>query len=95
VLQEEIFQEIVEGEELVIEPFRRLAARKRLFGMPYSGFFGCMDTFKEKQCLDDLHRVGNPPWEVWSKRTAGRNGHAPALASNGSSNGWMLAESRR
>jgi hypothetical protein len=24
-----------------------------------------MDTFKDKQVLDDLHSRGNAPWEVW------------------------------
>jgi hypothetical protein len=24
-----------------------------------------MDTFKEKQHLDDLHATGHPPWQVW------------------------------
>jgi len=24
-----------------------------------------MDTFKDKQQLDDLYAKGNAPWEVW------------------------------
>ena len=24
-----------------------------------------MDTFKEKQTLDDMHRRGETPWQVW------------------------------
>jgi hypothetical protein len=29
-----------------------------------------MDTFKDKQQLDDLYESGQPPWEVW-RGTAG------------------------
>jgi len=77
VLQQEIFDEIDEGEELVLEPFRRLIQKKKLFSMRYNGFFGCMDTFKEKQMLDDMHAAGNTPWEVWKRqRNDHTNGHA-------------------
>ena len=31
----------------------------------YDGFFAAMDTFKDKQQLDDLYEGGRPPWEVW------------------------------
>lgn len=24
-----------------------------------------MDTFKDKQQLDDLYESGRPPWEIW------------------------------
>lgn len=29
-----------------------------------------MDTFKDKQALDDLHATGHAPWEVWKTCTA-------------------------
>ena len=64
VLEREIFSYIREGEELVCEPFARLIAERRLFARPYDGFFGCMDTFKEKQQLDDMYSRGETPWEV-------------------------------
>ena len=67
VLNREIFRYIREGEEFVGEPFSRLIAEDRLYSMPYDGFFGCMDTFKEKQMLDDLYARGNTPWEVWKE----------------------------
>ena len=67
MLNREIFRYLREGEELVEEPFRRLIAEDRLFCLRYNGFFGCMDTFKEKQCLDDMYASGNTPWEVWKQ----------------------------
>lgn len=65
VLQREIFDYIRRGEELVNEPFSRLIDENRLYARPFNGFFGCMDTFKEKQTLDDMHRRGETPWQVW------------------------------
>lgn len=65
VLRNEIFRYINPGEELVREPFSRLVARRSLLGYKYSGFWGCMDTFKDKQSLDDLVAAGNAPWQVW------------------------------
>jgi hypothetical protein len=31
----------------------------------YDGFFSAIDTFKDKQKLDELYEGGHPPWEVW------------------------------
>jgi glucose-1-phosphate cytidylyltransferase len=31
-----------------------------------------MDTFKEKQLLDDMYGRGESPWEVWKKGPAGQ-----------------------
>ena len=63
--RQEIFDYMKPGEELVVEPFRRLVAKQQLLAYRYDGFFGCMDTFKEKQQLDDMHARGDTPWEVW------------------------------
>lgn len=65
IFKKQIFDYINEGEELVVEPFQRLAAVNQLLAYKYEGFFGCMDTFKEKQQLDDMYTRGDPPWEVW------------------------------
>jgi hypothetical protein len=32
-----------------------------------------MDTFKDKQLLDDLYTRGNAPWEVWKRDANGRS----------------------
>lgn len=61
----EIFDYIKDGEDLVEEPFHRLIAEKQLIAYPYQGFWACMDTFKEKQHLEDLHATGHAPWQVW------------------------------
>jgi glucose-1-phosphate cytidylyltransferase len=66
-LRQEIFSYIREGDELVVEPFRRLIQERRLTSHKYEGFWACMDTYKEKQCLDDLYHSGEPPWTVWKE----------------------------
>jgi len=67
MLNHEIFRYLREGEELVEEPFRRLIAEDRLFCLRSNGFFGCMDTFKEKQLLEDQYTRDVAPWQVWTK----------------------------
>jgi glucose-1-phosphate cytidylyltransferase len=63
--RQEIFDWIKDGEELVQEPFQRLASAGRLLQYPHDGFWACMDTFKEKQLLEDMYTRGQVPWEVW------------------------------
>jgi len=89
-LKQEIFDYIRDGEELVLEPFQRLIREKQLTTYKHHGFWACMDTFKEKQVLEDLWVKGHAPWEVWhqpagdevrerkdkSPSATGRNGHA-------------------
>ena len=65
VFKPDIFSYIHNGEELVLEPFQRLIHEKRLMAYPYDGFYASMDTFKDKQQLDDLYARGEAPWEVW------------------------------
>jgi glucose-1-phosphate cytidylyltransferase len=65
VFRNTIFDHIGPGEELVQEPFRRLIEKRELITHRYAGFFIGMDTFKEKQRLDDMHARGETPWEVW------------------------------
>ncbi len=72
IFRKDIFKYMREGEELVQEPFRRLVEQRQLLAYRYDGFWGCMDTFKDKQQLDDLYAKGSAPWEVW--KLGGVNG---------------------
>lgn len=65
VFSTQIFQYIREGEEFVEQPFKRLIALKRLGTLKYSGFWACMDTFKEMEMLNDMLAQGKASWEVW------------------------------
>ena len=68
VLRQEVFNYMRDGEELVEEPFRRLIAEGKLMAYLYDGYWACMDTFKEKQDLDDAFGQGKAPWAVWLKQ---------------------------
>jgi glucose-1-phosphate cytidylyltransferase len=67
VLRKEIFQYLQPGEELVYEPFQRLISVNKVWSPRYEGFWQCMDTFKDKQILDELEASGTAPWCVWKK----------------------------
>ena len=77
VLRQDIFNNIHPGEELIRQPFERLLKRNALMGYKYGGFWGCMDTFKDKQRLEDLAQRGEAPWELWKQPS--QNGVAEPL----------------
>jgi glucose-1-phosphate cytidylyltransferase len=64
ILRQEIFDYIQPGDELVREPFRRLIEKRALLAHKYDGFWQCMDTFKDKQHLEELNQ-SSAPWKVW------------------------------
>jgi len=74
VFRQRIFDYIQPGEDLVNEPFARLIAARELITVRHKGFWACMDTFKERQQLEDLWSKGGAPWQVWS-----RNGSKGAM----------------
>lgn len=65
IFRHEIFDYLREGEELVEAPFHRLIERQQLAAYRWDGFWACMDTFKEKQQLEERFARGDAPWEVW------------------------------
>jgi glucose-1-phosphate cytidylyltransferase len=83
IFRKEIFNYIRDGEELVEEPFRRLVEEGLLAGYRHDGFWMPMDTFKDKQLLEDMYAKGVAPWEVWKN-----GGHAGAHQRNGMPLTW-------
>lgn len=65
--RQEIFEHMREGEELVFAPFERLIAKNELLAHRHDGFWRSMDTFRDKQSLDELCDAGKAPWEVWRR----------------------------
>jgi glucose-1-phosphate cytidylyltransferase len=65
VLRKEIFRYINPGEELIYEPFQRLIAEGKVWSQRHEGFWQCMDTFRDKQLLDEMEASGSPPWYLW------------------------------
>lgn len=84
IFKTEIFNYINYGEELVYEPFQRLIEMEQLIAYNYDGFWACMDTFKEKQQLDDMYSQNNAPWEVWRFPNKVTSPLKSCLTSNGS-----------
>jgi glucose-1-phosphate cytidylyltransferase len=65
IFKKEIFDYLKPGEDLVDNALQQLILENQLVAYPYDGTWVTMDTFKEKQMLDDMHAKGDTPWEVW------------------------------
>jgi glucose-1-phosphate cytidylyltransferase len=65
VMRKDIFRYINPGEELIYEPFRRLIPEGKIWSHRHEGFWQCMDTFRDKQLLDEMEASGSPPWYLW------------------------------
>ncbi|MEM8666698.1 MAG: glucose-1-phosphate cytidylyltransferase [Planctomycetota bacterium] len=83
VLSREIFRYMNPGDELVTDALPRLIPDNRLCTYRHAGFWSCMDTYKEKQTLDEMHDSGHSKWEVWNQvqqiptnTLSLRNGHS-------------------
>lgn len=70
ILRGDIFEYMENGEELVEQPFQRLVSQGRLLAYRYDGFWMPLDTFKDKQRLDEIYSQGDPPWQVWNRKHA-------------------------
>ena len=93
-LRREIFDYMRPGDELVLAPFARLIAEKRLLGYQCPRFW-CMDTFKEQQELTDLANSGRAPWEgsTWRSGTSLLRSSGPATPSCGAT--WWVNSTQR
>ncbi len=69
IFHRDIFKYMRNGEELLQEPFQRLVEQQQVLAYRYDGFWGCMDTFKDRQYLEELYTSGKAPWEVWKRPT--------------------------
>jgi glucose-1-phosphate cytidylyltransferase len=75
VLRKEVFRYINPGEELIYEPFQRMIKEGKVWSQRYPGFWQCMDTFRDKQILDELEASGSAPWCLW-KNCKGTGGES-------------------
>ena len=71
VFRKEVFDYMRPGEELINEPFARLIEAGQLYSHRYDGFWLSMDSFKDKQHLDDLYSRSEAPWQVWLSKDDG------------------------
>jgi glucose-1-phosphate cytidylyltransferase len=77
VLRPKIFDYMIEGEELVVEPFQRLIQADQLMAYQHEDFFRAMDTLKDRQILEEMIDQGRMPWRL---RTGAKSGSKLALA---------------
>jgi glucose-1-phosphate cytidylyltransferase len=54
------------GSVLEREPLERLAAAGELSAFKHSGFWDCLDTYKDSVLLNDLWAEGRAPWKLWA-----------------------------
>jgi glucose-1-phosphate cytidylyltransferase len=77
-MRREILVDIQPGDDLLPGPFHRLIQKQALMAYKYTGFWQCMDTFKDKQRLEDLNQ-GSAPWKVWNHFGSASSAHLNAI----------------
>jgi glucose-1-phosphate cytidylyltransferase len=70
VFKKQIFDYINPGEDLVYEPFQRLMRQHQLVAYKHEGFWASLDTYKDKQRLDELALKNASSWEIWNSKPA-------------------------
>jgi glucose-1-phosphate cytidylyltransferase len=64
VFRRDLLDLIEPGDELVEETFARLIPRGEVVAYRHDGFFGPMDTIKDRQRLESLDESGKAPWRM-------------------------------
>ncbi|MGD6934017.1 MAG: sugar phosphate nucleotidyltransferase [Candidatus Bathyarchaeia archaeon] len=71
-----IFDYIQEGEELVEEPFQRLIKKRELVAYKHDGFWASLDTYKDKNRLEEMFSNGKGLWKIWENGKVANNAKA-------------------
>ena len=61
-----VFDYLSDSSVLEREPLEGLAADGQLHAYRHTGFWECMDTYKDAVELNDLWARERPPWKVWT-----------------------------
>jgi glucose-1-phosphate cytidylyltransferase len=61
-----VFDYLTDSSVLEREPLEGLAADGQLSAFRHTGFWECMDTYKDSVELNDLWAQDHPPWKVWA-----------------------------
>ena len=80
IFKKAIFKYLDGEHDLVEEPFERLIHEEQLTAYKYDGFWACMDTFKDKQLLEDMYASGHIPWHVWKAEPLARASKSPLVS---------------
>ena len=74
IFKKQIFDYINPGEDLVYEPFQRLMKNRQLIAYEHNGFWASLDTYKDKQRLDELASKNSSFWEIWNNHHKKKSG---------------------
>ena len=66
VFEPGVFDYLTESSVLEREPLEGLAGDGQLRAFRHTGFWDCMDTYKDAVLLNDLWAAGEAPWKVWA-----------------------------
>lgn len=72
VFNKDIFKYIERNDVLEKDTFSRVVKDKNLCAYRHTGFWECMDTYKDNLRLNLLIREGEAPWVVWGGRRNGQ-----------------------
>jgi glucose-1-phosphate cytidylyltransferase len=61
-----VFDYLTDSSVLEREPLEGLADDGQLHAYRHTGFWECMDTYKDAVQLNDLWSQENPPWKLWA-----------------------------
>jgi glucose-1-phosphate cytidylyltransferase len=67
IMKQDVFEHIRPGEELVEQPYSRLAAEHKLGAWRHDGFWKAMDTLKDKIDFDRMDARNECPWMIWNR----------------------------
>lgn len=67
VLEPEVFNYIDNNDTVVWEkePLEKLSRQRKLSAYKHTGFWGCMDTLRDKINFEKTWQSGAAPWKVW------------------------------
>jgi len=65
VVEPEFF-DLIEGDQSILEqkPLEKASAAGQLMAYSHKGYWQCMDTKRDRDTLEELWNMGNPPWLV-------------------------------
>jgi len=68
VFKRDVFKYLRPEDGCVLEgkPLENLSSDGELMVYPHEGFWQCLDTFREKQLLDEMWNSGQAKWKVWT-----------------------------
>lgn len=65
VFNREVFGYLEEDSVLEREPLERLAAERQIVAYRHTGFWKCMDTYKDNVEFNQLWDAGRAEWKIW------------------------------